>query len=233
MIDELKDADTIVIKIGTSTLVDGNNSLDMNTVRSFVEDVADLWRQGKKVAIVTSGAVCLGTKGEGCDVRTAAMRGQPMLMHVYYELFKNHGIDIGQLLLTNEQFANEEGRERFVDAVSRAFKEGTVIIINENDPISTEKTTMGDNDALAARVTLELKADALVMLSTKNGTKGKGGGGAKMRAVCDVEAEGIRALILDGKTEHAIRKMMCGDRSGMENVEDLKAIARVSQKLKN
>jgi glutamate 5-kinase len=223
------DTDVVVIKIGTSSLLCSDKSLDMKIVSSLVDDVAELWNAGKKIVIVTSGAVSLGKRGEEGDVRTAAMRGQPLLMHIYYEQFQRHGIDIGQLLLTNEQFANSEGVEMVVGAIKRAFKEGTIVIINENDPISTEKTTMGDNDALAARVTCEINADALVMMSMKNGSPGKGGGDAKMKAISDVEAKGITAIVVDGKEEHAIRKIFDGDTSWMKNVDDIKSAARKNQ----
>jgi glutamate 5-kinase len=224
-----KDANVIVIKIGTSTLLGSDRTLDMNIVESLADDVAELWKKGKKIAIVTSGAVGLGKRGENGDARTAAMRGQPLLMHIYYEQFQRHGIEIGQLLLTNEQFANSEGIGNVVGAITRAFNEGTVVIINENDPISTEKTTMGDNDALAARVTCEINADALIMMSMKNGTPGKGGGDAKMKAICEVESKGITAIVVDGKEEHVISKIFRGDTSWMKNIEDIKSAARKDQ----
>ena len=219
----------LVVKIGTSSLMKDDQTIDKDVLRSFVDDVAGLWKQGKKIVIVTSGARGLGKKGADGDLRTAAMRGQPKLMHTYFELFQWHGIEIGQLLLTNEQFATNAGINRTVGAIKRAFDEKTIVIINENDPITTLKTTMGDNDALAARIARELKADALVMMSVENGTyKGTGGGTAKIKAIHEVEAAGIRAFVIDGKMEHSLKMLFNGDRSGATNVEKLKALVRGS-----
>jgi glutamate 5-kinase len=224
-----EDINVLVVKIGTSSLMKDDRTIDRDVLRSFVDDIAELWKQGKKIVIVTSGARGLGKRGDDGDMRTAAMRGQPILMHTYFELFGWHGIEIGQLLLTKEQFATKSEVTKTTDAIKRGFNEGTVVIINENDPITTLRTTMGDNDALAARVACGIGADALVMLSMENSTyKGAGGGDAKARAIREVEAIGIRAFVIDGKLEHSLRMLFDGDKSGTTNVERLRSLCRVS-----
>lgn len=226
MNEELRNLDTVVVKVGTSSILRVDNSLDREVMGSFVDDVAHEWRQDKLIVITTSGAVRLGMRKEGGNVQIAASRGQIELMQTYREMFKNYGIEVGQLLLTKKQFSSGGGVRKFVRDINIARNENTLMIANENDPITTEKTTLGDNDALSARIACKIGADALIMLSVENGTPGKGGGKSKAEAIAMVKSEGIRVFIVDGKKVHVVRDVFNGDRSGERNAEKVMALLR-------
>jgi glutamate 5-kinase len=219
---------TLVVKIGTSSIMKSDRTIDKNVLRSFTDDVAELWKQGKRVAIVTSGARGLGLRlNVERDPRTAAMVGMPRLTRAYDELFEWHGIETGQLLLTKKEFDNGASRRRTIERIKDAFANRIVPIINENDPITTLSTTLGDNDALAAMIACGIRADALVMLSMENGEfKGAGGSKAKVEAIRTVQAAGIQAFVINGKQEHSLRMLFDGDQSGIANVQKLKALRR-------
>jgi glutamate 5-kinase len=217
---------TIVVKIGTSSML-RNSGLDTVVLKSLASDVAALWRSGKMVSIVTSGAVGLGKQNGTGNIRLAAGRGQPEVMVHYHKLFKGHGIATAQLLLTKEDFATKDKRTQLRWIIRDGFAENTIAIINENDVVSTLETTMGDNDALAAQVACSIRADALVMLSMESSeVKGKGGGNSKLDAIELVERDGILALLVDGKRSHVLKETMNNDQIGRNNVLKLKAMAR-------
>ena len=226
---KLQKARTVVIKIGTSSITK-DGAIDMDVMRALVEDVSELKRQGRNVAVVTSGAVGLGMKS-GRDVQVAARVGQPKLMHMYVELFTRHGIEVGQLLLTKDEFATRwRLKTKVVRPIHSDFEQKVVPIINENDGITNRRTTLGDNDSLVSRIACAIGADAFVIMSMKNGSaEGRGGESAKYAALRRAQRAGMTVLLVDGKEVHAIRNAFDGDRKGHENVEDLKAVHRNGQ----
>lgn len=234
MEEDMASANTIVIKIGTSSLMsDSGTALDMQVLSSLAEDIAQLHMQGKKVAIVTSGAVGLGmvsgnAKVEGRDVQVAARIGQPKLMHAYIGLFERHGLQVGQLLLTQREFATASlVQEKVVRPIRDDFSAGIIPIINENDAITDKETTLGDNDSLSAEIACAIGADVLIMLSVKNGNMaGRGGREAKEKAIGRAGDAGVQVLLVDGKESHCVSKAFGGDASGRRNADDLKNSAR-------
>ena len=230
---DLKGAASVVIKVGTSSLMAADGvSLDMRVMEALVEDIVGLMSQGKKIVLVTSGAVGLGkiNKGEvvqGRDVQVAARVGQPKLMNEYIRLFEKWGRQVGQLLLTNEEFREEKVGDKVVRPIEEDFKGGVLTIINENDAITDKQTTMGDNDWLAAKVAVAIKADRLVMLSVnRESAGGKGGSDAKEKAMEHAEENGITTLLVDGKRPHIIRDTCNGDSSGRQNARAFLEAAR-------
>jgi glutamate 5-kinase len=213
MNEELKSVDTVVIKIGTSSLLtDDGSSLDLETLGRYVHDIADLWKQGKMVVLVTSGAAGLGRLREGGNISTATMRGQPDLMEDYKRLFGEYGILRGQMLLSKGDFSGRRKTRRIVNRIKTSFVENTITIINENDATSHKKKTFGDNDTLAAIVAKALKADMVVFLS-RNGstTMGRGGNDAKKKAIKKLHRRGIPAPVVDGKQPNVLAGLFDGD----------------------
>ncbi len=199
--------------------------IDTKVMSALVEDVSALKKEGRNVAIVTSGAVGVGIKA-GRDAQTAAGVGQPKLMSTYLKMFDEWGIEVSQLLLTKHEFATGlHIMWKVVRPINIDFSQGIVTIINENDRITTKRTTLGDNDGLSSRVACAVHADAFILMSRKdNGTNGRGGGEAKYNAICKVERAGILAMLVDGKREHVIRDAFRGCVSGYESVDALKAL---------
>ncbi len=171
-------ADRIVIKIGSSLLVDRKtNAVDLVRLRGLAADIAGFKADGKQVLVVSSGAVALGRRRLGSRARgaglekkqAAAAAGQSMLMHAWESVFDPHDIIVAQILLTRD---DTETRRRWLNAratVGALLDMGAVPIVNENDTIVTDQIKYGDNDRLAARVAQMISADLLVLLSDIDG----------------------------------------------------------------
>ncbi|MCS6624549.1 glutamate 5-kinase [Roseibacterium beibuensis] len=171
-------ADRIVIKIGSSLLVDRKtNAVDLVRLRGLAADIAGFKAAGKQVLVVSSGAVALGRRRLGSRARgaglekkqAAAAAGQSMLMHAWESVFDPHDVITAQILLTRD---DTETRRRWLNAratVGALLDMGAVPIVNENDTIVTDQIKYGDNDRLAARVAQMISADLLVLLSDVDG----------------------------------------------------------------
>src|ERR1700688_5196814 len=174
----LTDAKRVVVKVGSTLLVDGDKGrLNRSWLESLAADVAALRKRGQEVILVSSGAIALGRRhmnlGAGAlrleESQAAAAVGQIRLAHAYKELLEAHEVTVAQLLLTLE---DSEQRRRYLNA--RATLEsllalGAVPVINENDTVATAEIRYGDNDRLGARVASMMEADMLVLLSDIDG----------------------------------------------------------------
>jgi len=167
-----------VVKLGSFTLADAEKGLRLPTIRAIASQVSEAWnRSGIRFVVVTSGAIAAGRKKLGMRERprtvalkqAAAAVGQTTLMQAYERAFERRGRQVGQLLLTHEDF---ESRERYLNAkntIETLLARGIVPIINENDTVATQEIRLGDNDHLAALVTQMVGADLLVLLTDRNG----------------------------------------------------------------
>ncbi len=220
----------IVIKLGTSTVLNTDLSIDWNVLKHLAEDIDNMRSRGINSIIVTSGARGLGNKKGIKDARTSAGVGQYELMHGYSEIFAAHGIIVEQILLESAHF-RLGAINNFSRAVADAWSEGVLPIINENDPMATEKTTFGDNDKLARMAAEAIGAQMVVFFSTQNSAmnkaRGKGGAKSKMDEIKKLQRQNILVRLVDGKESHALKKAFEGDDiSGQLNIDRLKEIAR-------
>ena len=177
-IKQLNGYKNIVIKIGSSLIVDESGSIRKKWLSSLVQDVENLKKNSKNVIIVTSGAIALGRnilnlkKNEKLKLDIAqgtAAVGQIELISGIKRAFSDAGIKVAQLLLTIE---DTERRRRYLNArntISMLIDNGVVPIINENDTVATSEIRYGDNDRLAARVTTMTSFDCLIILSDVDG----------------------------------------------------------------
>ncbi|MBQ2871545.1 glutamate 5-kinase [bacterium] len=181
----IKNAQRIVFKFGTNVLRNENGEISLSRVYSFVEDLSKLYKQGKEIIIVTSGAVGLGAKKLGVDSsesmavkQACAACGQSLLMSMYAHGFDAYGITVAQILLTEEDFSNRKKYLSLNDTLNTLLSLNAIPIINQNDTVSTEELEQyheelqicfSDNDKLAALVASKLDADLLVILSDVNG----------------------------------------------------------------
>lgn len=174
---ELSGFSRLVIKVGSSLLVDESGQLDRDWLTALAADVAELRENQQDVLIVSSGAIAIGSSIIGInkrrarleDLQAAAAAGQVRLVHAYQEALAAHGIATGQVLLTPD---DTENRRRFLNArgtLNKLLDKSVVPIINENDTVATEEIRYGDNDRLAARVAQLVMADALILLSDVDG----------------------------------------------------------------
>ena len=173
----LKDSKIIVIKIGSSLLIDDNKKIRKKWLSEFSKDIQELLKQNKKIVIVSSGAIAMGCKKLNLSKKNlkldksqaVASIGQIELMNLFSETFLKFKINISQILLTLE---DTEQRRRALNAkrtFDNLFQLGFVPIVNENDSISTSEIKYGDNDRLASRVAQISGADSLILLSDVNG----------------------------------------------------------------
>ena len=173
----LKDSKIIVIKIGSSLLIDDNKKIRKKWLSEFSKDIQELLKQNKKIVIVSSGAIAMGCKKLNLNKKNlkldksqaVASIGQIELMNLFSETFIKFKINISQILLTLE---DTEQRRRALNAkrtFDNLFQLGFVPIVNENDSIATSEIKYGDNDRLASRVAQISGADSLILLSDVNG----------------------------------------------------------------
>jgi glutamate 5-kinase len=175
---KLADAARIVVKIGSSLLIDAESGrLNRAWLESLADEIVRLRDRGQEVLIVSSGAIALGRQylGLGPDQRrleehqAAAAAGQVLLAHAYQDLLGERDIRIAQVLLTLD---DTENRRRYLNARSTLetlLRLGAVPVINENDTVATNEIRYGDNDRLGARVAEMVSADCLALLSDVDG----------------------------------------------------------------
>ena len=173
----VRDAQRLVIKIGSSLLTDEGRGLDRGAIKSWVAQIALLRQQHKEVVLVSSGAVAEGMQRLGLQERPKALHmlqaaaavGQMGLAQVWESCFAEHQIRTAQILLTHEDLA---ARTRYLNARSTLrtlLQLGVVPIINENDTVATDEIRVGDNDTLGALVTNLIEADGLIILTDQAG----------------------------------------------------------------
>ena len=167
----------IVIKIGSSILIDEKGKPKKKWLQEFAEDIKNLLKKKKQIVIVSSGAIAmgceyLGIKKNGLRVdksQAVASIGQIELMDFYKKTFDKNKIKISQILLTLD---DTEQRRRSINAkrtIDNLLTMGIIPIVNENDTTATTEIKYGDNDRLAARVSQIISADCLILLSDVDG----------------------------------------------------------------
>jgi glutamate 5-kinase len=188
----LKDFRRIVVKVGSSLLVDAAaGSLKHDWLASLASDIAALHKKQCDVIVVSSGAIALGRavlklppgtlKLE--EAQAAAAVGQIALARAWSESLGAHALAAGQVLVT---LGDTEERRRYLNArstVAKLLEWRSVPVINENDTVATTEIRFGDNDRLAARVATMMSADLLVLLSDVDGLYDKPPGQAGAQRV--------------------------------------------------
>jgi glutamate 5-kinase len=167
----------LVVKIGTSLLTKHGGLIDTRRIARFARELAGLRKAGVDVILVTSGAIAAGRGELGLahkpqamgQKQAAAAVGQIRLMGHYRKFFKAQGVTIGQVLLTKEDFENRSRAQNAQATLSALLQSKVIPIINENDTVAVEEIRMGDNDSLAARVAILVKANLLVLLTDVDG----------------------------------------------------------------
>ena len=171
----------LVVKVGSSLLTRDGGHLDKTRMARLAAELAGLRRQGMDIVLVSSGAIAAGMGELGWTKRpaelakkqAAAAVGQPRLMETYRQLFRRHGVSVGQVLLTREDFENRSRRQNAQATLETLMAAGVVPIINENDTVAVEEIRVGDNDTLGALVAVNVKADVLILLTDVEGLYAK------------------------------------------------------------
>ena len=174
---QINKAKKIVIKLGSSTIVDSKGAFKRKWLLSLIQDIKKLRKNNQEVVIVSSGSIALGQsylkiKNKKVKVemsQAVASVGQIHLINEFQKLFKQSKIKIGQILITPD---DTEQRRRALNArrtFENLFKLKAIPIVNENDTTATSEIKYGDNDRLAARVAQIVGADLLIILSDVDG----------------------------------------------------------------
>src|SRR3954454_11752920 len=168
---------TTVIKLGSSIVADERGEVREDVLAHVCDQDAELYREGRRIVLVTSGAIARGMNLMRLPMRPTAMHGlqaasaggQGKLYRAYDELLAARGLTSAQVLLT---FFDMSARSHYLNArqtLSTLLEWGVVPVINENDTTATDEITFGDNDFLAAQVAILLGADELLLLTDMDG----------------------------------------------------------------
>jgi glutamate 5-kinase len=166
----------VIVKIGSNVLTQ-NNGLNLKVIRSVTRQICRLIDDGREVILVSSGAMASGVKKVGLPKRpdelpkrqAVAAVGQAGLIMEYEKAFSRYHKKVAQILLTSEDLSN---RKRYLNARNTLYTLlgwQVVPVINENDTVSVEEIKLGDNDNLAAMITLLMEADILINLTDIEG----------------------------------------------------------------
>lgn len=171
----MKGMHKIVIKVGSSTLTQGTQTLSRRYMLGLVQQIAYLKSQGVQLVLVSSGAIATGREllnpAKVTQVlpskQAFASIGQVKLMQTWWELFSLLDLQVGQVLLTKDDFSMSKcdlTRDTF-----NCLLQHIIPIVNENDTMATQETRIGDNDNLAALVANLIEADTIILLTDQEG----------------------------------------------------------------
>lgn len=167
----------IVIKVGSNVLTRDNGKLDVTRVSAIVDQVAWLKGQGHDVVLVSSGAVACGRRELKVDHDLDSVEqrqlfsalGQVKLIGLYYDLFREHNLHVGQVLTMKENFEQGEQYDNQKACMTVMLENGVVPIVNENDTVCVTELMFTDNDELSGLIAMMLDADMLILLSNIDG----------------------------------------------------------------
>ena len=167
----------IVVKIGSNALTRPDGRLDVTRMSSLVDQIAWLRSRGIEVILVSSGAVACGRREldithelDSVEQRQLfSALGQAKLIGLYYDLFREYGIHVGQVLTMKENFEPGEQYDNQRACMTVMLENGVLPIVNENDTVSVTELMFTDNDELSGLIAQMMEADTLVLLSNIDG----------------------------------------------------------------
>ncbi|WP_457609884.1 glutamate 5-kinase [Lutibacter sp.] len=170
------DKKRIVLKIGTNVLTKETNNISRGKIEDIGQQIAFL-KEDYEFVIVSSGAIAaakqfvnLETNGKEITVKQAlASIGQPHLMRIFQENFRELGLLTSQCLLSYSDFEKKQSKKNIVNTINVLVKNNYIPIINENDTVATDEIKFGDNDKLAALAAVLLEADLFIIATNTNG----------------------------------------------------------------
>lgn len=169
----------IAVKVGSNVLTRSDGSLDVTRMSALVDQIAELRRQGVGVVLISSGAVASGRSelrlpaGQPMDRvderQLYSAVGQAKLINLYYELFREYGIPVGQILTTKESFSTRRHYLTQRNSIAVMLDNGVLPIVNENDTVSVTELMFTDNDELSGMIACMMEASTLIILSNVDG----------------------------------------------------------------
>lgn len=167
----------IVVKVGSNVLTRKDGKLDRTRVSALVDQIAWLRNNGHEVILVSSGAMASGRGELKVDHNLDSVEqrqlfsalGQAKLIGLYYDLFREYGMHVGQVLTMKENFEPGEQYENQKACMTVMLENDVIPIVNENDTVSVTELMFTDNDELSGLIALMMKADTLILLSNIDG----------------------------------------------------------------
>ena len=168
----------IVVKIGSNALTRTDGRLDVTRMSALVDQIAWLRQHGCEVILVSSGAVACGRRelnNVDHELDSVEQRqlfsalGQAKLIGLYYDLFREYHIHVGQVLTMKENFRPGEQYENQRACMRVMLENGVLPIVNENDTVSVTELMFTDNDELSGLIAQMMQADTLILLSNIDG----------------------------------------------------------------
>lgn len=167
----------IVIKIGTSVITSVRGGIDNDQMKDIADQVAALAQDGYEIILVSSGAIAAGIERLNLESRpkdipalqAAAAVGQGLLFEKYVSFFAAKGLTVGQVLLTQFDTTHRQQYLNAKNTLNELIGMRVIAVINENDTTAVDEIRFGDNDTLAALVTVLIDADLLILLSDIDG----------------------------------------------------------------
>ncbi|MCZ8134320.1 MAG: glutamate 5-kinase, partial [Algoriphagus sp.] len=165
------DSKVAVIKIGSNVLTQSNGLPDLDRMAHLVSQIQGLITQGKKIVLVSSGAVAFGRQSITLPEKLNpvfkkqiwASTGQIKLINQYQELFGKLNQPIAQILVTKEDFRDRKHFLNMKNCVEALLQQGILPIINENDTVTITELMFTDNDELASLTAAMINADTMIL----------------------------------------------------------------------
>ena len=172
-----KEFTRIAVKVRSNVLTRQDGTLDVTRMSALTDQIAALHKAGMEIILISSGAVASGRseirtlrKLDSVDQRQLfSAVGQAKLINRYYELFRDHGIAVGQVLTTKENFGTRRHYLNQKNCMTVMLENGVIPIVNENDTISVTELMFTDNDELSGLIASMMDAQALIILSNIDG----------------------------------------------------------------
>ena len=167
----------IVVKVGSNVLTTDSGKLDITRMSSLVDQIAWLRWHGYEVILVSSGAVACGRRELQVDHHLDSVEqrqlfsamGQVKLVNLYYDLFREYNIHIGQVLTMKSNFQTPEQYRNQQACMEVMLQNGVIPVVNENDTVCVTELMFTDNDELSGLIAQMMKAEALILLSNIDG----------------------------------------------------------------
>lgn len=202
----------ILLKLGSNTLTKETDQISRGKIEDIARQIAAL-KDEYEFVLISSGAVAVAKQfvnlersGENIDVKQAlASIGQPHLMRIFQESFRELGLLTSQCLLSPNDFEREDSRQNIINTVNVLVENDYIPIVNENDTSSTDAIQFGDNDNLAAQTAALLNVDLFIIATNTHGVYKKGSISAKtpetIRQVSDLK-ELQKEVMSETKSAH-------------------------------
>lgn len=167
----------VTIKVGSNVLTRKDGTLDVTRMSALVDQIAELRKAGIEIILISSGAVASGRSEIKASKKLDSVEqrqlfsaiGQAKLINRYYELFRDHGITVGQVLTTKESFGTRRHYLNQRNCMRVMLANGVIPIVNENDTISVTELMFTDNDELSGMIASMMDTQALIILSNIDG----------------------------------------------------------------